>query len=221
MASFLGIVENLLRDSDERVAYLDDPTRFLDSHGFGDFDTSTVATGLLAVAESLPPLLAQHIDPQAGLESVVAVDLADVVGLWARRDDFAGMTEDFGDPAFDSAFDDEPAFDIPDEATLGTSRRPTFDEEYEELDDSLVDVVTDTAVLLHFRPTGDVVSDSPDGGVMASEPVEIAETLEAPVPEGAEESGEAEAVDTSLEALDDIDLEEAGDPPWEVEEFGE
>ena len=148
MASFLGIVENLLRDSGERVAYFDDPTRFLGSHGFGDFDSSTVATGLFAVAESLPPRLAQYIDPQAGLESVVAVDLATVVGLWAP-------------------------------------------------------------------------SDSSVDEVIRSGPVETAETVEAPVPEEAEERDETGGVDTSIEALGEMDSEQAGDPPWELEEFGE
>lgn len=107
VSSFLQLVETLLREPGERAAYLADPSGYLPSHGFGDFTNEDVELSLQLVADAFPPALAELLDPAAGLDTIVAVDINDVPDLLSpmNEDDAMGLDDIVGED--DPFLDDE------------------------------------------------------------------------------------------------------------------
>src|SRR5215510_414949 len=78
MASLLELVEALVRDRAAKSAYRADPDDFLDRHGFGGLEPTDFEEALHHAADSFPPTLAAHVDPAAGFDSLVHVDLQEL-----------------------------------------------------------------------------------------------------------------------------------------------
>lgn len=119
-------MENLLREPSERAAYLSDPSGYLPSHGFGDFTNEDVELAIRLAADTFPPELAERLDPSAGLESVVAVDIDDLPNL---------MSDSVNEPvAFEDVVGEDDPF-IGDDA--GADIEPESEADLDDLDGSL------------------------------------------------------------------------------------
>lgn len=94
----MQLVENLLGEPSERAAYLADPSGYLPSHGFGDFTSEDVELSLRLVADTFPPALAEILDPGAGIDTIVAVDIDLVPDLLSQPSaEPAGLDDLVGD----------------------------------------------------------------------------------------------------------------------------
>jgi hypothetical protein len=78
MGSFLDLVERLIGEPAEKVAYLSDPRHYLRAHGFGAFDRQDVERALRHAAHAFPPVLAAHVSPLDGLAHLAEVHLHDL-----------------------------------------------------------------------------------------------------------------------------------------------
>ena len=78
MASLLELVETLVRDPAAKAAYRADPDEFLDRHGFGGLEPVDLEEALHHAADSFPPTVAAQVDPAAGFDSLVHVDLQEL-----------------------------------------------------------------------------------------------------------------------------------------------
>ena len=78
MASLLELVETLVRDPAAKAAYSADPDEFLDHHGFGGLEPADLEEALHHAADSFPPTVAAQVDPAAGFDSLVHVDLQEL-----------------------------------------------------------------------------------------------------------------------------------------------
>ena len=189
----MQLVENLLREPSERAAYLADPSGYLPAHGFGDFTNEDVELSLQLVADAFPPALAERLDPAAGLDTVVAVDIDDVPGLLSHTVDEPVELEDI-------AGDDDPFLDTdPDDGALddGAPDDGALD------DTASQDTAADSEAELHTDPLEgeiDATSDSPDSGNTA-----LLDTAGAP--DSADPGGEL-SLDTSLDASLDASLDD-------------
>ena len=115
----MQLVEDLLREPGERAAYIADPSGYLPAHGFGDFSIEDIELSLRLVADAFPPALAELLDPGAGLDSLMSIELSDVPGLFERAydsngDDPTALDEIVGD---DDPFLDEDSGDGADATT--------------------------------------------------------------------------------------------------------
>jgi hypothetical protein len=75
MGSFLELVERLIGEPTEKMAYAADPQRYLAAHGFGAFGPVDVETALRHAAHAFPPVLAAHVSPLDGLAHLAEVHL--------------------------------------------------------------------------------------------------------------------------------------------------
>ena len=78
MASLLELVEALVRDPQAKAAYRADPDDFLERHGFGGLEPADLEEALHHAADSFPPTFAAQVDPAAGFDSLVQVDLQEL-----------------------------------------------------------------------------------------------------------------------------------------------
>ncbi len=97
VTSFLRLVEDLLREPTERAAYVADPAGYLPARGFGDFEPADVELSLQLSADAFPPAVAELIDPAAGLDTIVSVDIDALPGLWNGIDSDELAFEELGD----------------------------------------------------------------------------------------------------------------------------
>lgn len=182
VTSFLRLVEDLLREPTERAAYLADPGGYLPARGFEDFDTADVEMSLQLTADALPPALAARLDPSAGLDTVVSIDIDELPGLWAEH----GASElsldemaDTDDPFLDEDTAESLEFDLEsgdplDQAVDGVDAPeggPAF-----ELDDSFPEPVTDGLTEPSVDPIDiddGFVADEPHTGDVADEVADL------------------------------------------------
>ena len=80
MASLLHLVESLARDPQAKAEYQSDPDGYLAQRGHGELQPEDVSEALTHAADTFPPQLAAAVSPDAGLDSVAAVEL-DELGL--------------------------------------------------------------------------------------------------------------------------------------------
>lgn len=149
MSTFLQVVELLLTNDDAKAAYTNNPTGFLDSHGFGSFDPDDVTEAMGHSADALPASVARHLDADHGLGSAATLDL-DEHGLSLDREPID--VDIFDEPVADDVdlygADGDVDFDAPSESdTFGPSDGSTLDTpdtpDIAELDDAPVSPITD------------------------------------------------------------------------------
>ncbi len=182
VTSFLRLVEDLLREPTERAAYLADPVGYLPARGFEDFDTADVEMSLQLTADALPPALAARLDPSAGLDTVVSIDIDELPGLWAEHgapelslDEMADTDDPFLDEESPEPleFDGEPG-DSLDQALDGADApegSPAF-----ELDESYPEPMPDPLTEPSIDPIDlddGFVADEPHTGDVADEVAEL------------------------------------------------
>lgn len=203
MTSLLDVLESLVRDPLAKADYASDPGTFLHRQGFGDLAPEDISEALAHAANSFPPVLAAHINPFEGLQSIASVVL-DQLGM-SDVDDFSVVPAEL--QALRAPDDEMPDAQMPD-AQMPDAQAP---------DDIPGETALDTAA--SFGQDTDAL-DAPEIGASESaplnEPGSSPQTIDQPdLGQPAQLPTEPEsAFDGADTSLDSFDL--LGDPDADV-----